>query len=194
MKIGTKSLLFGAHQFLIHPLFVFIGWCKLYGFPWDPRLHIAFIIHDWGYWNKPNMDGKEGETHPEFAAKLMHKLFDRPYIKRKDPLHWFHFCLYHSRYYAKKDNKQPSKLCFADKCASNLEPKWLYLFKVKLTGEYKEFIEAAKQRIAAGQLQECGKFDINTLEGWYDSMCAYMNKYVKEFAHGKKDNWTPKIE
>lgn len=29
MKIGTKSLLFGAHQFAIHPLFLFIAWWEL---------------------------------------------------------------------------------------------------------------------------------------------------------------------
>lgn len=48
MKIGTKSLLFGAHQFLIHPFWIAVAWNRLYGFPKDPRLWIAFIVHDWG--------------------------------------------------------------------------------------------------------------------------------------------------
>jgi hypothetical protein len=77
MKIGTKSVLFGAHQFLIHPWFVAAAWWKLYGFPWDPRLWVAFILHDLGYWGKPNMDGPEGETHVEWAANVMGYLFDR---------------------------------------------------------------------------------------------------------------------
>jgi hypothetical protein len=32
MKIGTKSVLFGAHCFLVHWFFVALGWWKLYGF------------------------------------------------------------------------------------------------------------------------------------------------------------------
>lgn len=65
MKVGTKSLLFGAHNIFIHPFLVFIAWWRLYGFPADPRLWVAFIVHDWGYLGKPNMDGPEGETHVE---------------------------------------------------------------------------------------------------------------------------------
>jgi hypothetical protein len=55
MKVGTKSVLFGAHCFLIHPFFVAAAWIKLYGFPWDPRLWIAFFVHDLGYFGKPNI-------------------------------------------------------------------------------------------------------------------------------------------
>lgn len=75
MKTGTKSILYGAHCFLLHPFFVAAAWIKLYGFPWDPRVWVAFFVHDLGYWGKPNMDGTEGETHPELGAKIMH-LFD----------------------------------------------------------------------------------------------------------------------
>lgn len=75
MKLGTKSILFGAHQFLLHPVFVAIAWIKLYGFPYDPRIWIAFFVHDLGYWGKPNIDGPEGEVHPELGANIMH-LFD----------------------------------------------------------------------------------------------------------------------
>jgi len=60
MKLGTRSVLFGAHQFFVHPFFVFIAWWKLFGFPYDPRLWLAFILHDMGYVGLPNMDGKEG--------------------------------------------------------------------------------------------------------------------------------------
>ncbi len=77
MKIGTKSVLFGAHQFLIHPLFVALAWWQLYGFPWDVRLWVAFFVHDLGYIGKPNMDGEEGEEHPWLGAVIMGRLFDR---------------------------------------------------------------------------------------------------------------------
>lgn len=76
MKFGTKSVLYGAHCFLIHPWFVALASWKLFGFPWDPRLWVAFFVHDLGYWGSPNMDGPEGERHPEWAARLMFKWFD----------------------------------------------------------------------------------------------------------------------
>jgi hypothetical protein len=78
MPVGTKSVLCGAHCFFLHPLFVARAWWKLYGFPWDPRLWVAFFVHDLGYWGKPNMDGPEGERHVEWGANLIHKLFDVP--------------------------------------------------------------------------------------------------------------------
>ena len=139
MKVGTKSLLFGAHQFIIHPIIVFIAWTKLYGFPWDPRLWIAFIVHDWGYWGKPNMDGKEGETHVELGAKIMKWLFDG---KTNIPnTYWYNFTLYHSRFYAKNNNRPISRLCVADKYAIVLEPTWLYLPRVIFSKEIKEYKE-----------------------------------------------------
>ena len=77
MKTGTKSLLFGAHCMLVHPVMVAVAWARLYGFPLDPRVWLAFVLHDIGYWGKPNMDGKEGKTHVELGARIMHRLFDR---------------------------------------------------------------------------------------------------------------------
>ena len=87
MKVGTKSLLFGAHNIFIHPFLVFIAWWRLYGFPADPRLWVAFIVHDWGYLGKPNMDGPEGETHVELGARIM-RIFGR---------RWEEFTRHHSR-------------------------------------------------------------------------------------------------
>lgn len=75
-SIGTRSILYGVHCFFIHPWFVALGWWKLYGFPFDPRLWVAFFVHDLGYWGKPNMDGEEGEAHPFTGAAIMGALFD----------------------------------------------------------------------------------------------------------------------
>src|SRR3954469_7337593 len=83
MKIGTKSVLFGAHCFFLHPWFVAAAWWRLYGFPWDPRLWVAFFVHDLGYMGKPNMDGHEGERHPVLGARIMAALFDRREIARR---------------------------------------------------------------------------------------------------------------
>lgn len=78
MSIGTRSLLFGVHQFAIHPVIVFIAWTKLYGFPYDPRLWVCFLVHDWGYFGKKDMDGQVGETHPTVGAAIVSYLFDWP--------------------------------------------------------------------------------------------------------------------
>jgi hypothetical protein len=131
MKIGTKSLLFGAHQFLLHPLFLFLAWRKLYGFPYDPRLWVAFLVHDWGYWGKPNMDGDEGQRHPELGGRIMTKLFDQE---------WGDFTRLHSRYYAKLEGRDPSPLCAADKLVLRVTPRWIYLPAVRATGEVNEYL------------------------------------------------------
>src|ERR1700676_2969289 len=69
LSLGTRSVLFGAHQFILHPLFLAVAWTKLYGFPLDPRLWAAFFLHDVGYLGKDNLDGAEGETHPELGGR-----------------------------------------------------------------------------------------------------------------------------
>lgn len=77
MMIGTKSLLFGAHQVLWHPLCLALAWRKLRGsLPIDPRIWIAFVIHDWGYFGCPNMDGPEGKMHPWRAARWFTRWID----------------------------------------------------------------------------------------------------------------------
>lgn len=188
MRIGTKSLLFGAHQFLFHPLFVAIAWWKLYGFPFDPRLWIAFFIHDLGYWGKPNMDGPEGDKHPEFAARIMGFLFGAS---------WRDFCLYHSRFYAKRDGKQYSKLCVADKLALSIDPWWFYLPRVLLTGEIHEYMEksgckeGAKFADVPDDKYTSMRLDTDTYLGWYNGMTLYLGQWVNEHKDLKPDTWTP---
>jgi hypothetical protein len=184
MKIGTKSLLFGVHQLLIHPWFVAAAWWKLFGFPLDPRLWVAFIVHDWGYWGKPNMDGPEGETHVELGARIMHWLFDWPrYVTRQweykvKNLTWYNFCLYHSRFYAKRDGQHFSKLCLADKYSFIMTPRWLYLPMARATGEIKEYMKLAEKRSAEGEARvlRCSacKADHPVLQSDLESMTATM--------------------
>lgn len=132
MNVGTKSVLFGAHCFFIHPLMLWRAWTKLYGFPWDPRYYFAFFLHDFGYLGKPNMDGEEGQTHPEFGANIMRWLFGDV---------WGDFCLFHSRRYAKVKGKEVSRLCVADKLATSLMPAWLFIPMTSLTGELQEYMK-----------------------------------------------------
>jgi hypothetical protein len=139
MRVGTKSVLFGAHCFFIHPFFVAVAWWMLYGFPWDLRLWAAFCFHDIGYLRSPNMDGDEGEGHVYLGAAIMGMLFGS---------YWADFTLRHSRYWAKKHGVTVSKLCCADKLAFVLTPSWLYLPMTQATGELAEYMAKSRDRQA----------------------------------------------
>lgn len=130
MKRGTKSLLFGAHQFLLHPLFVLLAWRKLFGFPWDPRVWVCIFVHDLGYLGKAQMDSEEGERHVLWGSWVAGALFGQK----------FHdLCLGHSRHYAKSAGIKVSRLCYADKLAFCLTPRWLYLRMARASGELAEY-------------------------------------------------------
>ncbi len=227
MKVGTKSVLFGAHQFLIHPIVLAIAWWQLYGFPWDPRLWVAFVVHDLGYLGKPNMDGPEGETHVELGASIMHFLFDwqwevydfrtddidevsmalkrgyrpakrstgrqdlRDYMRRRTR-YWRNFCLYHSRFYAKKHNAPVSELCLADKLAIVVMPTWLWVTLCKLTGELDEYLLKAQQN----REQESKYVSMNIYDPdpyrFFENVKTYLRKWVAEHRDGRPDSWTPK--
>jgi len=219
MKIGTKSVLVGVHAFWLHPFVIALGWWKeyrfrririgtrmvprhvhvdgggFYRFPeqrdvytWllDPRLWVAFIVHDIGYLGKPNLDGPEGETHPEVGAAIMRRLFGEP---------WGEFVLTHSRYYAKKLGKDVSPLCFADKWAIILEPSWLYLPRVWVTGELAEFMANARKRAhtqtAADPLsgEERAGLAVTARE-WHRATKVYMRRWIAYHRDGRPDQWT----
>lgn len=175
MKVGTKSVLFGAHCFFIHPWFVALAWWKLYGFPWDPRLWVAFFVHDLGYIGKPNMDGEEGELHPFRGAFIMGALFGK---------RWYEFTLYHSRFLAKKAGAQYSRLCVADKLALVITPSWIYLPMVRATGEIKEYMKDAA-RNSNGELKVT-----NVDWWWYSGVKKYVRAWVEEHKEIKEDTWT----
>lgn len=161
MKKGTKSILFGVHQFLWHPLTVFLAWIWLFRSLPTWREAVCIVIHDWGYWGKANMDDEEGEKHPELGADIAHKLLDERVVQygfecpggrlisfrsRTLKENTFHdLCLYHSRHYARNAGVEPSKLCWADKLSIMFEPWWLYLPRAWASGELSEY-----RAIAAG--------------------------------------------
>jgi len=160
LKTGTKSILFGVHQFFIHPLLVAQAWSMLYGFPFDPRLWLCFFVHDLGYFGKPNMDGPEGEKHVLLGANIM-----RVFGKK-----WHDECLYHSRFYAKQNNAQFSRLCVADKLSIVIIPYWLYLPFAWISGELKEYMVGRASRTSANGkgavawLKEVQEY----VKGWVD--------------------------
>jgi hypothetical protein len=179
MKIGTKSILFGAHCLLIHPFFVMVAWIKLYGFPFHPAIWLSFFFHDLGYLGKPNIDGEEGETHVELGAKILEFLFNKK---------WADFSRYHSRFYAKKNGVNYSKLCVADKLATTLEPYWLYLPRVNWTGEIYEYMAQTKN--GDGKYKTM-KITTESQKKWFADVCDYLKKWVKEHKELKVDTWTP---
>lgn len=172
MKIGTRSLLFGVHCWIVHPWFVAIAWWKLYGFPFDPRLWIAFVVHDWGYWGKPNMDGPEGEMHIEAGARIMGRVFGGE---------WADFCRYHSRFIAKRDGKPFSRLCVADKLAVAITPWWLYIPMAMLSHELSEYMEGKAARTPAGS---------RSAYQWYRDVQQYLRAWAGEHKQGNRDTWT----
>lgn len=176
MKVGTKSILFGVHQFLIHPLVVAMAWWILYGFPWDPRLWIAFVVHDLGYWGKPNMDGPEGESHPEFGARIMARLFGDE---------WGEFCYYHSRFLAARDGTDVSRLCFADKLSTVLEPWWFYLPRAWASGELREYMA----KCTTGKYAHM-EIDSQSPRAWLSSVKWYLVAWIVEHRDGREDTWT----
>lgn len=215
MRIGTKSVLFGAHQCLLHPWFVAAAWWRLYGFPWDPRLWVAFFVHDLGYIGKPNMDGPEGETHPELGAACM-GIFDAennegalpgPRLTARifnalcgngiaitGPDHtWCGFTRYHSRYYAKTHGTHPSRLCIADKLAIALTPAWLYLPLVRATGEIREYMAQAKHRAVGNtsvRAEELRRLTNGDQCDWYAGVQSYCRRWAEAHKDGAVDTWT----
>lgn len=150
MKIGTRSVLFGVHNPIIHSFFMFWAWVKIHGWTkdlLDPRLHFAFLLHDIGYWGCESMDGPDGEMHPVKGSEIMRKLFGDD---------WGNLCRWHSGTMVEMDAEslseypgqwlpspkpEPSKLYAVDKLASPLYPRWLYKILSHLSGEWQEYAE-----------------------------------------------------
>ena len=165
MKTGTKSLLFGAHQFLIHPILVCRAWRALYG-NLDFKTFLCIMVHDWGYWGCSDMDGQEGSLHPFKGGKLARRLgLGQEYVD---------LCLYHSRDFAEMLGHQPSKLCWADKYSFCLETPWLYILRTRLTGELPEYR-------AKAAINHFIPKDASNKE-WFQQLSAYLKRVSLERA------------
>lgn len=142
MKIGTKSLLIGAHQILWHPFTVMLAWRELHGKWPDWRTAVCIFIHDLGYWGCSDMEGEEGQNHPYLAAQLALQYLDDPNDLILNHV-YADFCLFHSRTLAARFSRTPSPLCWADKLSVKFDPWWFYLFRVYLSGEIYEYRKEA---------------------------------------------------
>lgn len=163
---GKLSLLFGVHQFFIHPLLVLFAWIELYRLPNFKEL-ICIIIHDWGLWFCKNLDDAKGENHPFFGAGIAVKLLDRyPNTKYRD------LCMLHSRHLSKTLGFKPSKLCYADKLSLKYEWYWFYILRAKISGEIKEYRQLAHLNNTVDKKQ--------TNKEWFDFVRNGCIKIAKE--------------
>lgn len=170
MTTGTKSLLFGVHQIVLHPLTVLVCWVRLYGLPGLPEL-IAIVIHDWGYWGCPHMDDVTGEAHPGRSARIAYrwalKLTRRLRVADRIAAE----IEGHSRHYARKIGRSPSRLMAADKLGSALYPPWLYLVLGRASGELAEYRDEADRYFwETGQGVPLSASD----REWHRWICKYL--------------------
>ena len=149
MNIGTKTLLFGCHQFILHPIYTWLGWRKVYGPHYSSLIWIAFIMHDWGLWGMKEFDGPE-DNHTVRSAQIV----DNTCYKLRLPFRsfWDLHCqvLNHSRFYASYMDRTPSQLCAADKVGTALMPSWLWAILAYLTGEGWVYMDNGKYELNKG--------------------------------------------
>lgn len=157
MNIGTKSLLFGSHQFILHPICVALAWHRLYKRWPEWWQAICIVVHDWGYWGCGNMDGEEGTNHPERGAEIAcclmidiskfvwRRQFRFTHGPVKAIIHTslredaWDLCAGHSRHYAKLHNFETSPLMAADKMGIIIPPWWIHLPMFRASGELTEY-------------------------------------------------------
>jgi hypothetical protein len=167
---GTKSLLFGCHQFLIHPAFVLAAWWRLYGRPsW--RMALAILVHDWGYWGCEQMDKGPGERH---AERMGWRVLPWLGVAASTEI------LAHSRFTARRLGVAPSRLCWADKLGTAWYPVWLWVLLARVSGELGEYMADTK-------------YEIHVVDGakWAvrDTPRAFFRRYQAKVAEWRASNW-----
>lgn len=212
-NIGTLSVLLGAHQFLIHPWFVALGWWKLHGFS---RVEIGHrMAPRKGNWKEPvpvyapetvyaslwrpalwvaffvHDIGYLGKPNMDGPEGELHPLVGAKIMQDLFGDPWGTFVLYHSRFLAKQAGHYPSALCMADKLAIVYEPWWFYLPRVNLTGEVREYMAKSSAMNGTGSKYSGMNLDVSSQRAWCADMKAYVRRWVDEHKDGREDTWTP---
>ena len=173
MKLGTKSLLWGAHAVFLHPFQVGWGWRQLWKFPWDARLWVCFFFHDAGYIDRDQMDGDGSEAHVILGAEIVRSFCGPEYADE---------CYRHSREWCRQTGQPISRLCLADKMAFVLTPWWLYLPMTRLTGELEEYMGRSREKHRrSGYTNEEREliFD-GGQRAWLQGLQSYTRRWVDE--------------
>ncbi len=173
MKLGTKSILFGVHQFIWHPLTVAMAWRQIEGRCPKWWELVAIFCHDLGYIGCPDMDGEEGRKHPLKGAQITADVVQWLYctgVRLRHPVQaryneafaFHHFiaanllrskayklALGHSRFYAEQEKIPLSRLFRPDKLSVRFDPPWFYVLRASLSGEIDEYISKSKTPCAS---------------------------------------------
>jgi len=132
MTEGTKSYLFGCHQFFIHPLLVLIAWYKEYkSFPKFWEL-VCVFLHDIGHIGKDYLsDYEQKQKHWMLGADIAYKLFG---------LKGFYLVAGHTV----QNNHPRSKLFVPDKKSWLIAPDW-WLNWTNIAEDFKSDSSGAKR-------------------------------------------------
>jgi hypothetical protein len=106
---------------------------------------------------------------------------------------WADFVACHSRYWAKRMNRQVSALCIADKLAFVLTPAWLYLPMTRASGELAEYMLRAKERQAGSEYftaEESAQLNSTDERVWLAGLKSYTRRWVEVHRNGREDTWT----
>lgn len=136
MTEGTKSYLFGCHQFLAHPLVVILAWKKLYNTYPKPWEIVCIFLHDVGHIGKNYLsDYEQKKEHWKLGANIAYRLF-----RSKG----FYLVAGHD-----VNSELPrSQLFWADKYSWLVAPRWWLESNIRVEGftyNVDEFLEKAKE-------------------------------------------------
>jgi hypothetical protein len=148
MTEGTKSVLLGAHQFILHPILVLIQFMRFHKrFPQWWEL-VGIFLHDMGYCGLNYLSNKKSKPlHVYRSAALAKKLLSK--LGRGDEV--FEFIMGHLGTYPVR-----SDLYWPDKLSQLITPKsWLYWEKWVEGFEKSpdEWMEIVKDRIANDKIE-----------------------------------------
>lgn len=122
MTQGTRSYLFGCHQFLIHPLVVLIAWKKIYKRYPKPWEIVCIFLHDIGHIGKEYLTNyEEKRMHWKLGASIAFSLFGLKGL------------LLVGGHTSKSELKR-SKLFWADKYSWLIAPRWWLKLNDKVEG------------------------------------------------------------
>jgi len=141
VRIGTKMLLFGSHNIIVHSFFTLLGWIVFFRSLPSIKEFVCIVLHDIGYWGCEKIDGGDGDEHPYRGALIAARLFGNKY---------YDLCIFHSATIARFHDRHVSKLYYADKMGWLLMPNWLLYFFVRVSGEIEFYKEYKMHRIAGG--------------------------------------------
>jgi hypothetical protein len=146
--VGTRSVLWGTHQFLFHPLTVWLAWVKIYRRLPNCWENLAILLHDTpGYWGCKSMDGdSDGKMHPARSARVAKRVARFLGARECEALHVEELILGHSRSYCQNECRGISDLCAPDKLSILFDPTFFYWLRATLSGEIFEYRRNEEQK------------------------------------------------